>query len=212
MTNTHSTVGQRVAAASAMRRLSHAMVGRHVAPDILEEIEKGAERLIELAEQSPLRNSAIEFMRDAQTVKDIQNGEVSGLTEAAESNGLFGHSIVSGRSNPMSVAVDYTFTEDEAIAKVALGPAFEGAPSMAHGGIIAAIMDETMGAVLPLIGALAFTGKLSLTYRAPTPIGKDLEFRAKLDRRDGRKLYIVCTCTHNGEVLVEAEGLFIALK
>ena len=96
---------------------------------------------------------------------------------------------------------------------VRLGSAFDGAPHRTHGGVGAACIDETMGAPLPIIGTMAVTGTLSIRYLSPCPLHTDLEFRAWLDHRDGRKLYLRANgASTNGRVFVDAEATFIALE
>ena len=51
------------------------------------------------------------------------------------------------------------------IATTTLGPAFEGAPGRAHGGVVAAIIDETIGYVLPILGVLAYTANVNIDQR-----------------------------------------------
>ena len=111
----------------------------------------------------------------------------------------------------MGIAVDITREGDEVVSRVNLDHAFEGAPGRAHGGIVSAIIDETMGAILPVVGALAYTATLSITYLAPTPMYEEIEFRARLRERDGRKLFIECRGSHDSQVFVEAEALFLAV-
>ena len=66
---------------------------------------------------------------------------------------------------------------DEAVLTVTLGSAFEGAPGRAHGGVVATLIDEAMGMVLHIVGTPAFTGRLTVNYRAPTPLNEHLEDR-----------------------------------
>ena len=76
---------------------------------------------------------------------------------------------------------------------------------------MAAIFDDTMGFVLTMESTPAFTGRLTVTYRAPTPVGEELEFRARLKSRSGRKLVVVGEANWDGQRVAEAEGLFIAI-
>ena len=85
-----------------------------------------------------------------------------------------------GRANPMGIAARLWREGDEAVCQVTLGEAFEGAPGRAHGGVVAALIDETMGLVSRSPRTPAFTGRLTVTYRAPTPIGQPLEVRSRL--------------------------------
>ena len=76
---------------------------------------------------------------------------------------------------------------------------------------MAAIFDDVMGMVLTIHSRPAFTARLTVSYLAPVPVGMELEFRARQTWQEGRKVFIAAEATHDGEVLAEAEGLFIAL-
>lgn len=120
--------------------------------------------------------------------------------------------VVSGHANPMGIAIRVRRDGNDAVAKVTLGSAFEGAPGRAHGGIVAAVFDDTMGFVLSMYQTPAFTGRLSVSYLAPTPVGEELVFRARLRERNGRKLWIEGDAQWHDKRIVEAEGLFIAIS
>ena len=68
-----------------------------------------------------------------------------------------------------------------------------------------------MGVVLSIIGTFAYTGRLTVTYRAPTSLQVPLEFRARLVERQGRKLHISAEGRHGDTVVAEAKALFIAV-
>ena len=68
-----------------------------------------------------------------------------------------------------------------------------------------------MGFVLSMERTPAFTGRLSVSYRAPTPVGEALEFRCRLADRDGRKLLIAGEARHRDQLIAEAEGLSISI-
>ena len=111
----------------------------------------------------------------------------------------------------MGIAIDVHRQGDDAVARVNLGAAFEGAPGRAHGGIVAAVFDGTMGFVLSMERTPAFTGRLSVSYRAPTPVSEPLEFRCRLAERTDRKLLISGEARHGDQLVAEAEGLFISI-
>ena len=125
---------------------------------------------------------------------------------------LFHDSPVSGSASPLSVGLRIRREGEQAIGTVTLAPGWEGAPGRSHGGIVAACVDETIGGLLPIIGTMAFTGHLGLDYTAPCPLGEPLEFRAWLERRDGRKLHITCTGTSPHGQFVKATSVFIAIE
>ena len=93
-----------------------------------------------------------------------------------------------------------------------LGPAFEGAPNRAHGGVVAAVFDDLMGFVLTIHESPAYTAELTVRYRRPTPVGEEIEFRARLAGRKGRRLHIEAEATDaTGTKIATAEGLFITI-
>lgn len=192
----------RLRAADALRRLGHAMVAHDAAEADLQELAELADRLRTRIEATPGRQRPIGAMKQAQ---------FSGTPGSVEPLDHFPDCVVSGKANPLGIAIRVVREGDEAVARVTLGPAFEGAPGRAHGGIVAAVFDDTLGYVLLMERTPAYTGRLSITYRAPTPVNEPLEFRARLARRQGRKLEIVGHARHGDTVVAEAEGMFIAV-
>lgn len=192
----------RLRAAAALRRLGHAVVAHDAEEADLEALATMADELRARVEAAPRRSRPIGAMKQAQ---------FAGPTDAGEPLDHFPDCVVSGRANPLGIAIRVVREGNEAVAQVTLGPAFEGAPGRAHGGVVAAVFDDTLGFVLMMEQTPAYTGRLSITYRAPTPVNEPLEFRAHLRRRDGRKLEIVGQARHGDTLVAEAEGLFIAV-
>lgn len=91
--------------------------------------------------------------------------------------------------------------------KVRFGPAYEGPPGHVHGAMVAAMYDDLLGRSQLSAG---FTGYITITYRRPTPLDRDLDVRAWVDRVDGRKRWVHGTCHLDGMLLTEAEGLFVS--
>jgi acyl-coenzyme A thioesterase PaaI-like protein len=192
----------RVEAAEALRRLGNALVGHHVDDDYLFEMAKTADAMLTEVIHGARRERPVDDMK--RYVWGLHPGEGDRVNH-------FPDCIVSGAANPMGLGMSIWRDEDEAVARVRLGDAFEGAPGRAHGGLVAAIFDDVMGIVLTIHSSPAFTARLTVSYLAPVPVGVELEFRARQTWREGRKLFIAAEATHNGNVLAEAEGLFIAL-
>ena len=191
----------RVEAAGALRRLGHAIVGHQVDDEVLGAITTTVEGLLSEVQSFPVRRRRPLDMRTVFT----------GEPEKIRRNSAFPDSIVTGKANPLGLAADIVREGDEAVLRIALGPAFEGAPGRAHGGAVAALFDEVMGFVLSIHGMPAYTGSLTVSYRAPTPLGTDLELRARLRSRHGRKLRIDATARHGTDLIAEADGLFVAV-
>lgn len=91
--------------------------------------------------------------------------------------------------------------------RVTFGLAHQGPPGHAHGGAVAAMYDDFLGRSQRQAG---FTGTFTVTFRRPTPLDRELEVKAWVSRIDGRKRWVTGTCHLDGELITEAEGLFIA--
>ena len=207
----HRDLPVRIDAASALRRLSHALVGHRADEDVLRAIATRADDLAALIEREPVRTRGDEMSASPRFVEAIRNRRpLSDVTDGAFID-MFEDSPVSGSANPLSIGLRIGRDGDEAVGIVTLERGWEGAPGRSHGGIVAACVDETIGGLLPLLGEMAFTGELTLRYEAPCPMDEQLEFRAWLERREGRKLFIRCTGSASGAVFVRAESVFIVV-
>jgi acyl-coenzyme A thioesterase PaaI-like protein len=192
----------RIRAAAALRRLGHALVGRHCDDEILDRLAADTERAASELEAGEPRSRPVDAMK--RRVYEQPPADGAGMDH-------FPDCIVSGQANPMGIAITVHRDGDDAVARVCFGPAFEGAPGRAHGGVVAAVFDDTLGFVLSMLQTPAFTGQLTVSYLAPTPVGEDLEFRARLRERNGRKLLIEGEARHEGQLVATCEGLFIAI-
>jgi hypothetical protein len=123
-----------------------------------------------------------------------------------------GYSPVSGVNNPVAPPLSMRVIEgpdgEHTIeGSVTYGPAYEGPPGHCHGGWVAATYDEMLGFAQLAPG---FTAYLKVDYRRPTPLNRELSLRSWIERVEGRKRWIRGTCSLDGVLLTEAEGLFIA--
>jgi hypothetical protein len=123
------------------------------------------------------------------------------------------HSPLSGTSNPLAPPLRmWTVETDEhghprTQGAVTFGAAYEGPPAHVHGGYLAAMFDELLGRSQ---GQPGFTAYLTVSYRRPTPLFRELDLRAWVDSVDGRTRIIKGSCHLDGVLLTEAEGLFVS--
>lgn len=122
---------------------------------------------------------------------------------------FFPYSPVVGPLSPLAPPVALEFDGERMHGTVWLDAQFNGPPGMVHGGIIALIFDEILGATNVCHGLGGFTGTLSVRYERPTPIESDLVLDSWIDRTEGRKVFTAGTITHDGVVTARAEGIFI---
>ncbi|CAB4812767.1 MAG: hypothetical protein F2873_09370 [Actinobacteria bacterium] len=117
-----------------------------------------------------------------------------------------------GLMNPIAPPMTIEWGEDFVVGRATYGLVYEGPPGCLHGGFIAAGFDEILGLSQGLSGQVGMTGRLTISYRSPTPLFREIVYRARFIRKDGRKVFVEATL-HAGDTLcAEAEGLFIAMK
>jgi acyl-coenzyme A thioesterase PaaI-like protein len=196
---------RRAEVATRLRSLGHDFVARSLSDEQLDALLAPLDQLTEIVGSAGAR------VRTFPKV-DLTNFKMAVPREDnVEHHQLFTDSFVSGLTNPLGLGASLRRDGDVAVMDVTLGRAFEGAPGRAHGGVVAALIDETMGLVLAIHGVLAFTGQLDITYLAPTPIGEALSARAWLSRHAHRKLFVEASVRANDVDVAKASALFIAV-
>jgi acyl-coenzyme A thioesterase PaaI-like protein len=138
-----------------------------------------------------------------------------GFAESANAGGSpsphFDHSPVMGMANPIAPPSRIETGGDDRtiILHIRFGSAYEGPPGSVHGGVVAATFDEVLGMTQSLSGEPGMTGTLSVKYRRPTPLHRDLRFVGTLERVDGRKIFTRGRCFAGDDLTAEAEALFV---
>jgi acyl-coenzyme A thioesterase PaaI-like protein len=109
-----------------------------------------------------------------------------------------------------------TFRADgEVLAPIVIPRRFEGPPGIAHGGIVAAYLDEVLaGAAVNHTGRLYLTGELKIRYVKGTPIERPLlgRGRAVLDSGKYLDLEAVIEEWETREVVAKATGRFLPMR
>jgi len=195
----------RASAAGKLRAIGHSFVARDLTDEQLRELSEHLDAISSLVEDAPARVRVV----DPHTASKFSMHAPD--QESRTSKQLFADSVVSGNANPLGIGAELWRDGDLAIMEVTLGKAFEGAPGRAHGGVVAALIDETMGVVLSIAEVLAFTAQLDITYRAPTPIGHPIRVTAWLTKHEGRKLSIEAKVEDGETLIANATALFISV-
>lgn len=90
-----------------------------------------------------------------------------------------------------------------------LGAAYEGPPSLVHGGVSALVLDHLLGeAASDGLTKPLYTGTITVKYLRGTPLGP-LHAEASIYRKDGVKTYARGHISDASGVTVEADGVFI---
>ncbi len=97
-------------------------------------------------------------------------------------------------------------------AKFTVTELHQGAPGLAHGGLLSCAFDEALGKLMWLVRQPAVTGRLETSFLLPVPVGTTLFIEAEIVGQDGRKIY--CKAhgrlgSNTGAIAVEAAAIFI---
>lgn len=201
------TDAPRLDAAAALRRLNDAFVA-HDADDTL---------LVQIAAEARTATAALQRgeRRDRAALLATHFGSLPAdrpIVEAlSTTENPMTDRAVCGTTNPISAECTFGYDGDEVVVHTTLGAAFEGAPRRSHGGMVAALFDDIASGVLPLVGVAAYTGELTVRYLGPVPIEEPLEFRARIDGHEGRKLRASADCIAGGSVVATAQVLYITV-
>jgi acyl-coenzyme A thioesterase PaaI-like protein len=86
----------------------------------------------------------------------------------------------------------------------------QGPPGYAHGGVIAAALDEAMALLVFERGTFAMTGRLEIDLVAPAPVGTFVRVRARLEEEGERRLGLAAEAAgEDGRRLAAASGTFV---
>jgi uncharacterized protein (TIGR00369 family) len=127
----------------------------------------------------------------------------------SEYNACFG----CGQKNPAGLRLTFYETEEGVEAEYTVPEQFAGPPGIAHGGIQAAILDETLCvAAFAKAGTQVVTGEMTIRYVRPVPTARPILARARIVDRKDRSFFIegAIHLAATGEELTRAHGRFFA--
>jgi hypothetical protein len=188
---------------AALRRLADAT--RHTI-DLLMETDASEEELDAAAESAERFNALLESAPRGRPLWGFAETSTSG-----DPVSFYDNSPLSGPANPLAPPLTMRMEGGEVLAWAEFGLAYEGPPGHVHGGFVAASFDEVLGMAQSATGNPGMTGTLTVRYRRPTPLFKRVEFRGRVERVDGRKIFTSATLSDGETLCAEAEALFIAV-
>ena len=116
-----------------------------------------------------------------------------------------------GDDNPMSLGLQVEAVAGAVVGRARLDQRHQGRPGVAHGGAIATLMDELLGAVA--VDAerdrTAVTATLTIDYRAPLLLPQEVRLRAWCERTSGRKLFLRGAMSADERLVAEAHGIWV---
>ncbi|MTA84420.1 MAG: PaaI family thioesterase [Actinobacteria bacterium] len=102
----------------------------------------------------------------------------------------FGHCFGCGDLHPSGLHfVSYAGSGMNLTGQFVVTEKHQGAPGLAHGGLLALALDEALGKLMWLLRAPGVTARLETDFLKPVPMGTTLYISAEILGQDGRKVY-----------------------
>jgi uncharacterized protein (TIGR00369 family) len=107
----------------------------------------------------------------------------------------------------------YQDAEGRVVAEFTPGDEHQGYPGVVHGGIVTAMLDETLGRVAIAAERWMVTGRLNIRFRQPIPVGETLTVVGEVVAWKKRvleargEIWLV-----DGQVGAEATGTFLEIS
>ena len=201
--------------AAAMRSITTRLVTTTADPAELAEAAEQLEVISESLARLPVGQGYEGFSEAANAGAALLAMAESRDEDDPERFAFFDHSPIIGLANPLSppMRMDYDPADPTVLwGRATFGPAYEGPPGCVHGGYVAAIFDELLGATQSLSGTQGMTAHLEVDYRSPTPLGQELVLRGWLDGTEDRKIWARATLHAGDRLCAEATALFLAFR
>jgi acyl-coenzyme A thioesterase PaaI-like protein len=109
--------------------------------------------------------------------------------------------LVAHVGNAMDITAEFVVSENH-----------QGAPGLAHGGLLSLAFDEALGKLMWLLRAPAVTARLETDFLKPVPMGSTLYISAEITGQVSRKVYCSAVGRLNspdGEIVVRAAALYV---
>ena len=90
----------------------------------------------------------------------------------------------------------------------------QGAPGLAHGGLLSLAFDEALGKLMYLLQVPAVTGHLDTDFIKPIPVGSKLYINARITGQERRKVYTEAEGRLNspdGDLALKASALYVVV-
>jgi uncharacterized protein (TIGR00369 family) len=112
----------------------------------------------------------------------------------------------------MKLAFEQDNARRRIVGRFVLGARYQGGGGMAHGGIIALLLDEAMGKVCRFREVRAVTAQLTVDYLKPIDVEREIVVEAFEEDQKGRNLFQVGEIRNaDGQVLARGKGRFVVI-
>ncbi len=122
--------------------------------------------------------------------------------------------VVCGRENPAGLRAVFVTGPEGAVARTAVPEQLQGFEGLAHGGVVAGLLDDAMWYACYGAGAVTLTAELVTRFRRPVGVGQAVVARGWVVEVRGRfhAARAELRDAAGGELLAEARGKFLAVE
>ncbi len=112
----------------------------------------------------------------------------------------------------MKLAFEQDNVNKRIVGRFVLGESYQGGGGMAHGGIIATLLDEAMGKVCRFREVRAVTAELTVEYLKPVKVDQEIVVEGFESAQKGRNLFLAGEIRNaEGQVLARGRGRFVVI-
>jgi acyl-coenzyme A thioesterase PaaI-like protein len=186
--------------ADAVRRLIDLTVTSTAPIDVLGDVARRATALADELERRQLADGSADHRAVDHTVLP-DGGDILAASMPFD--------VVIGPCNPLAPPITIEFDPPKAVGRVVFSDAYEGAPGLVHGAVLAGAFDIILTAANVIADGAGPTVSLSIRYLKPTRTGVESVFEGWVTRLDERRTHSEGRLLQGGEVTVEAIGEFV---
>jgi uncharacterized protein (TIGR00369 family) len=112
----------------------------------------------------------------------------------------------------MKLVFEQDMARRRIVGRFVLGPRYQGSGGMAHGGVIALLLDEAMGKLNRFHAVTAVTAELHVEYLRPVDGEREILVEAFEAEQKGRNLFYVGEVRDEaGQLLARGKGRFVTI-
>jgi len=118
-----------------------------------------------------------------------------------------------GKANPKGLKLDFRFEGDEYACDFTLAQEYQGWTNIAHGGIVATILDEVMVRNLWEQGIHAVTAEFTVRLKQPVPVMQPCQARSRVVSSRKRIFEVEGEVTlPDGSIAAQSRGKFLKIE